>query len=119
MSDAPHPRTLTHARLRRAQGDTRGAIAILEALIDAGEEGEDLWQLYLVLGGDRYRPHSEPELAPVEEPRPAGPAEIAEMATAFQSEPIRAPDVEKVRRLERWLTRMRGKLDSSDRNPTA
>ena len=36
MPEAPHPRTLTHARLRRAQGDIRGATAILEALIERG-----------------------------------------------------------------------------------
>ena len=104
MPDPPHPQTLTHARLRRAQGDTRGAIAILEALIDEGEEGEDLRQLYLALAGDEHGPHSEPEPASEEAPHPA---DLESLTAAFRRELGRGTGDESVRRLQRWLTRVR------------
>lgn len=104
MTDAPHPQTLTHARLRRAQGDTRGAIAILEALIDAGEEGEELVQLYLALGGDKHQPHFEPELVEEEAPQPAG---LDALRREFRRELGPGTSGEGIRRLERWLTRVR------------
>ncbi len=104
MTDAPHPRTLTHARLRRAQGDTRGAIAILEALIDAGEEGSELRQLYRALGGDKHRSHFESELASEEAPHPAG---LDELAEVFRRELGPGARDQSVRRLEHWLTRVR------------
>ncbi len=108
MPDPPHPRTLTHARLRRAHGDTRGAIAILEALIDEGEEGAELRQLYLALRGDKQRPHFEPELASEEAPHPAG---LDVLTEVFRRElDPRATD-QSVRRLERWLMRVRREND--------
>lgn len=104
MSDAPHPRTLTHAKLRRAQGDTHAAIAILEALIDAGEEGDELWQLYLALGGETPRPYSE-EVAGHREPRSeAAAADLAGVFRRALGRPARDPRVE---RLEGWLDRIR------------
>ena len=104
MPDPPHPTTLTHARLRRAQGDTRGAIAILEWLIDEGGEGEELRQLYLALAGDKHGPHFEPELASEEAPRPAA---LKSLTEAFRRELGPGAGDESVRRLERWLTRVR------------
>ena len=104
MSDAPHPQTLTHARLRRAQGDTRGAIAILEALIDAGDEGEELVQLYLALGGDEHRTHLEPELLAEQAPLPAG---LDTLRQEFRRELGTGTRAESIRRLERWLLRVR------------
>jgi hypothetical protein len=107
MPDAPYPRTLTHARLRRAHGDTRGAIAILEALIDAGEEGEELQQLYLELGGDRQHPHFEPELVSEQARHPAGPGELTEVFRRELASRVANPSV---RRLERWLRRIRREI---------
>ncbi|MCH7781260.1 MAG: hypothetical protein IH848_10460 [Acidobacteria bacterium] len=100
----PHPPTLTHARLRRAQGDTQGAIAILEALIDEGAGGEELRQLYLALAGDQPGPHFEPELASEEAPHPAA---LESLTAAFRRELDPRASDESVRRLERWLTRVR------------
>jgi hypothetical protein len=36
MNEAPHPHTITHARLRRSQGDVRAAKAILEQMVLVG-----------------------------------------------------------------------------------
>jgi len=104
MPEAPHPRTLTHARLRRAQGDTRGAVAILEALIDAGEEGDDLVRLYMALGGDRQRPHAEPEAVAEDA---ASPTEADALREAFRRELGPATPTRNIRRLQRWLMRVR------------
>ena len=104
MQEAPHPRTLTHARLRRAQGDIQGAIAILEALIDAGQGGEELVQLYLALGGDEQRVHREPAL-PAED-APVG-GSLDELCEQFRRELGCGSAAESVRRLERWLSRVR------------
>ena len=104
MQNAPHPRTLTHARLRRTQGDTRGAIAILESLIDAGDEGQELVQLYLALGGDTHRAHQEPELPREETPVPAS---LDTLSDEFRRELGSGANSEGIRRLRRWLTRIR------------
>jgi len=103
MADALHPKTLTHARLRRAQGDTVGAIAILESLIDAGDESDDLVDLYLALGGDSQRAHREPA-SPAE--RPAVAADPSALAATFRRELGPGGAAEKVRRLRGWLTRV-------------
>ena len=107
MPAVPHPRTLTHARLRRAQGDRRGALAILEALIDAGEEGDELWQLYLALGGDRHRTHHEPDLAAAEDVHRPEPAELAQLGAALRRESIPDSTAARIRRLERWAMEIR------------
>ena len=107
MPDVPHPRTLTHARLRRAQGDVRGAIAILEALIDAGDDGDELRTLYLALGGDGQRTHHEPDLAAAEDLRRPGPDELARLGAALRRESIPNSTAAKIRRLERWVTGIR------------
>ncbi len=104
MCDAPHPRTLTHARLRRAQGDARGAIAILEALIDAGREDPELVELYLALGGDEQRPHSEPQPEPLASPSPAA---IDALRDRFRRGLSRPDNTASIRRLEGWLARVR------------
>jgi hypothetical protein len=103
MPDVPHPRTLTHARLRRAQGDTRGAIEILESLIDAGDEGQELVHLYLALGGDTHRAHLEPELPHEEAPVPAS---LDTLADEFRRGLGSGGNSESIRRLQRWLTRI-------------
>ncbi len=104
MPEAPFPRTLTHARLRRAQGDTRGAIAILEALIDAGDESEELVDLYLALGGDTHRPYTEPEASS----RPATRRlDAAALRAAFSGKQPQRDGHRSIRRLEDWLARLR------------
>ena len=100
MPDAPLPRTLTHARLRRAQGDTAGAIAIIETLIDAGDERDDLVELYLALGGDSQRAHREPEL-PAEQPAVA--ADLASLGKVFRRELESEDCAGRVLRLRQWL----------------
>lgn len=40
MHEAPHPHTVTHARLRRAQGDLRSAKAILEQVLLVGSDAD-------------------------------------------------------------------------------
>ena len=104
MPDPLLPITLTHARLRRSQGDVRGAVRIVEALIDSGREDDEVWQLYLALGGARHRPHSEPRTAPVEGPCAASPGDLAE---AFRDALGGSAGDRRVRRLERWLGRIR------------
>ena len=103
MPDAPHPLTLTHARLRRAQGDIGGAIEILETLIDAGQEDQELVQLYLALGGDEQRTHREPTL-----PTPDAPvaADLDELSEQFRSALGRGTGAGRIQRLERWLSRV-------------
>ncbi len=102
--EAPHPRTLTHARLRREQGDTKGAIAILEALIDAGRGDDELVDLYLALGGDEQRPHHEPELPAPQAPTATTPDVLRDR---FRRELAPRARERSIRRLEGWLARVR------------
>ncbi len=104
MQEAPHPRTLTHARLRRAQGDARGAIAILEALIDAGREDDELVELYLELGGDDQRPYREPDPRREE---PARGADVDSLRERFRRELVPRDTAESIRRLQGLLARVR------------
>ena len=103
MPDPPHPLTLTHARLRRAQGDARGAIAIVEAMIDAGGQDDELVELYIALGGDKHRAHQEPELPCEEAPLPTA---VETLRRDFRRELGRETGAARVRRLERWLARV-------------
>jgi hypothetical protein len=102
MDVRQHPLTLTHARLRRAQGDVRGAIEIVEAMIDTGNEADELWQLYLALGGERQRPHREVALEPQERPVASS---SEDLAAAFR-QALHPGQDRRVERLEGWLRRL-------------
>ena len=104
MGPELHPLTLTHARLRRSQGDVSGAIAILEAMIDAGEEGDELWRLYVALGGEAQRPHREPSLPREEAPSARDGAQLSRAFRKALGDPRADP---RVARLRRWLDHIR------------
>jgi hypothetical protein len=80
-----------------------GAIAILESLIDAGDEGQELVQLYLALGGDTHRGHLEPELPHEEAPVPAS---LDTLPDEFRCGLDSGASSGSIRRLQRWLTRI-------------
>ena len=61
MIAAPHPRTLTHAELRRSQGDRRAAEAILEAMIADGIDVDGARQAL-----QRLRGNADPRIARLE-----------------------------------------------------
>ena len=104
MTVVPQPLTLTHARLRRDQGDVRGAVAIVEALIDAGREDDELWRLYVSLGGARHRPRQASDEAQAAAPQAASPEALRERFSAALSG---AGPRAKAERLRRWLARIR------------
>jgi len=97
--------TLTHARLRVAQGDLSAARDVLEELLAADPENAEARALLAGLAGRGARPYA----APAEEavaPREPGNAE--ELARAFGAlraapEPARA---RKIRRLQAWVSRI-------------
>ena len=108
MDERLHPLTLTHARLRRAQGDVRGAIAIIEAMIDSGEEGDDLWRLYVTLGEETHKPHDEPRRSDEDPPLVAEAGQLAQVFRNALGTPGKDPRVD---RLRRWLGRIQEEPD--------
>jgi len=106
--------TVTHARLRIAQGDLRGAREILYELLASEPHHAEARQLLLTLPGRR---ETAPAVEADESLPPRRPAAPAELSRTFRS--LRAADsgtVErKVRRLRAWASRIAAteRLDSA------
>ncbi len=98
--------TVTHARLRAAQGDTAGARRILEAILARSPGRPDAVELLASLSSRPQQVSSDPgEIA-----RPAAPVpgEPSDLIARFRSEldgtgPSAA---ERIRRLEEWLAKV-------------
>ena len=101
--------TLSHARLRAAQGDASGARAILERLLAREPGNRSARRLLDELAGRGDRRSGEPPPAPVARPRPAGAEELA--ARFRQALGRKRPEKgrARIRRLEAWLVRIGGR----------
>jgi len=102
-----HPLTLTHARIRAAQGDVRGARKILHAILRERPAEVEARELLAELAA---RPQVErEELRDVDPAAPVA-AEAGRLAAPFRRALGRereAPGARRIRRLERWLERVR------------
>lgn len=93
--------TLTHARLRAAQGDVGGALRILRVILAAQPDHREARLLLGELDGRvaiTYREHRDAE------PHPARAAGVAELHARFRTALVGA---EGVARLRSWLERVR------------
>jgi hypothetical protein len=93
--------TLTHARLRAAQGDVAGASRILRVILDAQPDHVEARDFLASLDGRipvTYRETAEPPL------QDAKPAVAAELTGAFRSAIGSVPEAS---RLEAWIDRIR------------
>jgi hypothetical protein len=97
--------TLTHARLRAAQGDVSGAVRILRVIVGAEPTHDEARRLLDELQGRPNRAAVEPEAPPLAE-RAA--ARASELAGRFRETigGVAPPDAGTRReRLSRWLVR--------------
>ena len=98
------PLTLTHARIRAAQGDVRGARSIVRALLrerpddpEARALLEALWASAQIERVDELEPHAAPPVA----------AETGQLAARFRRALGRPTSREvRIRRLTTWLARV-------------
>lgn len=97
--------TLTHARLRIAQGDIRGARALLLEILDRGGE---VAEAELLLRGIEGRPDRATRVErqrPLPPPEPADPAGLGKDFRRFFSE-SGAGRRARIERLRKWLNRI-------------
>jgi hypothetical protein len=104
VSDADHPLTLTHARLRAGQGDLRGACRILSAIVDRDPADDEAARFLAELDGRPSGDYREPEET---QPPPPRPASAVELAGGFKRALTSAQRDLRIERLERWLQRIR------------
>jgi hypothetical protein len=105
--------TLTHARLRIAQGDFERARALLREIVERDGDLPGAEELLRRLRGRRGRnrsPESEERLA---EPEPGDPGKLGEDFRRFFSESGTGSDAA-IERLKEWLRRISGDDDESD-----
>jgi hypothetical protein len=99
--------TLTHARLRIAQGDIQGGRALLLEILDRGEEVPEAERLLRSIEGRPDRARTvEPE-RPLPPTQPADAADLGADFRSFLSESDRGRRAT-IDRLREWLRRMRG-----------
>jgi len=99
--------TLTHARLRAAQGDVVGARRIVAEILRHEPQHPEAQELLPRLGAGRGRPA---ELADEPAPGPPEAGDPAQLAARFQSRlaGVPPPRDPRIVRLEDWLQRIRG-----------
>jgi hypothetical protein len=99
-------KTVTHARLRAAQGDTDGACRLLCELLRERPDDAEARALLEEIGGAPSRPIPVEEATPLSGPTAGDPAAMAgEFRRALgetSSQPAR-----RIERLEGWLSRIR------------
>jgi FimV-like protein len=97
--------TLTHARLRIAQGDIQGARALLREIVERGGESTEAERLLHEIEGRPDRARTEKGPRPLPPPEAADAAELGEDFRRILSEPAGGRRA-KIERLERWLSRI-------------
>lgn len=96
--------TLTHARLRIAQGDFGGAVRILRVILSVQPEHDEARALLAEIEGRVSVRHAEPEGQPADPVKSATAGDLSgRFREAFSSPGGSAP----VDRLSRWLERVR------------
>jgi hypothetical protein len=95
--------TLTHARLRAAQGDIGGAARILRVILEVQPSHREARELLDEITGRSTVPHAEPAERPAVEAVPAAAGDLAgRFRDALGSNRRRV----RVERLTLWLSRM-------------
>lgn len=102
--------TLTHARLRAAQGDVSGARAILERLLALEPANAEARRLLEALAGRRNRESAEAPPPPLARPRSAGAGELTDRFRQALGRNRPHGRRERIRRLQAWLVRIGGRL---------
>ena len=101
--------TLTHARIRAAQGDVRGARRVLRAILERSPDNAEAQALLEELNGRSGRAAAPDRAEPLAPPRAADARTLAERFRRSLGPPEPISDVPgRVRRLEAWLSRIRG-----------
>jgi hypothetical protein len=96
--------TLTHARLRAAQGDVAGAVRILRVILAAQPDHDEAREALDALQHRVDVTYLEP---PPIEPEEAMPAAAADLAARFRDALGAAPHVTRAARLDRWIRSIR------------
>jgi hypothetical protein len=101
--------TLTHARIRAGQGDVTGARRVLRAILELSPNNAEAQALLEELSGRAGREVAAERGAPLPAPEGADARSLAEEFRRSLGSRDRNSDVTgRVRRLETWLTRIRG-----------
>ncbi len=99
--------TLTHARLRIAQGDIRGAREMLQEMLDGGQGNPEAERLLASIEGRPDRAGMAELQRPLPPPQPADAADLSADFRRFLSESDRGRRAT-IERLREWLRRMQG-----------
>lgn len=99
--------TLTHARLRVAQGDLSAAREILLALLASEPDNGEAQRLLDGLAGRYERPYDSPAEDPPLPPQAGNPRELARTFQALRRDPA-STRARKIRRLRDWASRISG-----------
>jgi len=101
--------TLTHARIRAGQGDLAGARGVLRAILERSPNDAEAQALLEHLSGRADRDATPERVEAVPAPEAADARFLAEKFRLSLGSRERDSDVTgRVRRLEAWLTRIRG-----------
>jgi hypothetical protein len=104
--------TLTHARIRAAQGDVRGARSILERLLREQPAHAEARALLRSLASLAERDHHEEAGLEPAAPVAADPRRLAAPFRRALGRERDAAGASRIRRLERWLERVAPQRDS-------
>ena len=95
--------TLTHARLRAAQGDVPGAVRILRVILEVQPEHHEARRFLAEIENRRAVAHAEPGEGATE---PVTPATVDDLTRRFRDALDVRPRKLGIRRLEFWLARV-------------
>lgn len=102
--------TLTHARIRAGQGDLSGARRVLRSILERSPDHAAARALLEELDGKAEREAVQERAEPLSEPEAADARRLARRFRRSLGRREQIPDVPgRVRRLEAWLTRIRGR----------
>ena len=99
-------KTVTHARLRAAQGDTDGACRLLCELLRDRPDDAEAGAMLEEIGGTPSRPIPVEEGRPVSAPTAGDPAALAEQFRRALDDESAQP-ARRIERLQGWLSRIR------------
>jgi hypothetical protein len=94
--------TLTHARVRAAQGDVGGAVRILKVILSVQPGHDEARELLAQLEHSVEAPHHEPE---PKAPEPVRPAEASDLKQRFRDALHDRKASPAIERMSRWLAR--------------
>jgi hypothetical protein len=100
--------TLTHARLRAAQGDARGARAILRSILATDPRNAEASAFLAVLEGRPSSTPPEPGEPELDAPLGAGAADLKARFHAALGAPERTRARRTIARLNAWLEKIEG-----------